>query len=110
MQNKDNNDEAKINPIFILNDKQLCEEFNIENKYKIQSEYLNTQLSVAKQRTIDYEIIEIFTLKNKNLDNNNNLTQKTILSDGLKNDKEKKFSMGIKSLLKILDNISLFQY
>ena len=97
LKNKDNNDELKVIPIYLLNDKQiklLYEELYCDIKMnKNKNEYLNSQLSVAKQTAIDYEIIEIYTPKNTNIDNNSNnnshnsLSKKSIIIDNLKNDK-----------------------
>ena len=75
IKNKDNNEELKLNPIYILNDKQIkqfFQELNIDNKSSNKNIYINTQLSMARQTAIDYEVIEIFTPKNKNKDNNSN--------------------------------------
>ena len=93
IKNKDNNEELKINPIYILNDKQikqLYEELNLDNKSTNNKfDNLNTQLSVARQTAIDYEIIEVFTPKNNNIDNNSNnsLSKRSIVMSDLKNDK-----------------------
>lgn len=91
IKNKDNNEELKLNPIYIVSDnqiKQLYEKLNYDNKSKKKTEnYLDTQLSIARQTAIDYEIIEIFTPKNKNIDNNscNSNTKRSIFSNDIKN-------------------------
>jgi hypothetical protein len=93
LRNKDNNEELKINPIYILNDKQvkqLCEEISNDNKSRNKNEFLVNQLSVEKQTNVDYEIVEIFTPKNKNIDNNSNnpmSKRSSILTKDLKNEK-----------------------
>ena len=88
LKNKDNNDELKLNPIYILNDKQIkqiYEDLNMpENKL---NEFKKSQLSVAKQTAIDYEVIEIFTPKKNNKDNNSNYSKRSNINDELKNDK-----------------------
>ncbi len=93
LKNKDNNEELKINPIYILSDKQIkqfFEELNIDNKPKNKNEFCNTELSVAKQMAIDYEIIEIFTPKHNNIDNNSNNAiskRSSVLSNYLRKEK-----------------------
>ena len=93
LRNKDNNEELKINPIYILNDKQvkqLCEEISNDNKSRNKNEFLVTQLSVEKQTNVDYEIVEVFTPKNKNIDNNSNnpmSKRSSELTKDLKNEK-----------------------
>ena len=93
IKNKDNNEELKLNPIYIVNDnqiKQLYEKLNFEHKSKkITENYLETQLSIARQTAIDYEIIEIFTPKNKNIDNNscNSNAKRSNFSNDIKTDR-----------------------
>jgi len=93
LKNKDNNEELKINPIYILSDKQIkqfFEELNIDNKPRNKNEFCNTELSVAKQMAIDYEIIEIFTPKHNNIDNNSNNAiskRSSVLSNYLRKEK-----------------------
>jgi hypothetical protein len=75
LKNKDNNEELNINPIYILNDKQLkqlYEELNIDNKLKEKDEFIIPQLSIAKQIAIDYEIIEVNTPKTGKIDTSSN--------------------------------------
>ena len=91
MKNKDNNEELKINPIYVLNDKQIKQIYENLNKDIISNkkENKNTVLSIEKQKWIDFEIIEIFTPKNKNKDNNTNPNSKRLFINNreLKNDK-----------------------
>ena len=100
LKNKDNNEELKINPIYILSDKQIkqfFEELNIDNKPRNKNEFYNTQLSIAKQTAIDYEIIEIFTPKNNNIDNNSNNAiskRSSVLSSYLRNEKTSEVNYG----------------
>jgi hypothetical protein len=72
LKNKDNNEELKINPIYILNYKQinqLYENLNKDkNKNKNNKAFENSQLIIEKQN----DIIEIFTPNYKNRDNNIN--------------------------------------
>ena len=89
IKNKDNNEDLKLNPIYIINDnqiRQLYEKLNCDNITKKTENYLDTQLSIARQTAIDYEIIEIFTPKNKNIDNNscNSNTKRSIFSNDIK--------------------------
>lgn len=91
LKNKDNNEELKINPIYILNNKQinlLYENLNKE-KNKNNKVFETSQLIIEKQKLIDFEIIEIFTPKYKNRDNNTNFNSKRNASynRGIKNDK-----------------------
>ena len=86
LKNKDNNEDLKINPIYVLNTKQikhLYEGLNLDKNENNRNDYLNTQLSIARQTAIDYEIIEVFTPKNTNIDNNSNisLSRRTIISE-----------------------------
>ena len=86
IKNKDNNEDLKINPIYVLNTKQikqLYEGSNLDKNENNRNDYLNTQLSIARQTAIDYEIIEVFTPKNTNIDNNSNnsLSRRTIISE-----------------------------
>jgi hypothetical protein len=91
LKNKDNNEELKINPIYVLNDQQIKQIYENLNKDIISNkkENVNTVLSIEKQKWIDFEIIEIFTPKNKNKDNNTNPNSKRLFINNreLKNDK-----------------------
>ena len=93
LKNKDNNEELNINPIYILNDKQLkqlYEELNIDNKLKEKDEFIIPQLSIAKQIAIDYEIIELNTPKTGKIDtcSNNPISKRTsAFTKDLKNEK-----------------------
>jgi len=91
LKNKDNNEELKINPIYVLNDKQIEQIYENLNK-DINSNKkgnINSALSIEKQKWIDFEIIEVFTPKNKNKDNNTNPNSKRLSANNyeLKNDK-----------------------
>ena len=93
LKNKDNNEELKINPIYIINEKQikqLYEDLNIQDKNNnnIKSN-LNRNSLLKKQMVIDYEIIEVFTPKDNNKDNNTNQNsvRYSSYSNELKNDK-----------------------
>ena len=102
LKNKDNNDDLKINPIYVLNDKQIKQLYEDLNKAKDKQDNINSknefkqsQLSVAKQTAIDYEIIEIFTPKNNNIDNNSNYnTKRSNFNNELKNDKASEINIG----------------
>ena len=48
----------------------------IKTKTKIIKAFENSQLIIEKQKSIDFKIIEIFTPKYKNRDNNSNLNTK----------------------------------
>ena len=95
LKNKDNNEELKINPIYVLNDKQIQQlrgEITNDDKSRNnnKNEFLINQLSVEKMPNVDYEIIEVFTPKNKNLDNNTNdqiSKRSSNLTKDLKNEK-----------------------
>ena len=90
LKNKDNNEELKINPIYILNDKQIKQIYENLNKDNISNkkQNINPVLSIEKQKWIDFEIIEIFTPRNKNKDNNTNPNSKRLsYNNQLKNDK-----------------------
>ena len=91
LKNKDNNEELKINPIYVLNDQQIKQIYENLNKDIISNkkENINPVLSIEKQKWIDFEIIEIFTPKNKNKDNNTNPNSKRLSSNNkeLRNDK-----------------------
>lgn len=91
LKNKDNNEELKINPIYVLTDKQINQIYEDLNKDIISNkkDKINPALSIEKQKWIDFEIIEIFTPKNKNKDNNTNPNSKRYSSGikELKNDK-----------------------
>ena len=54
-----------------------------------RKEYLNTQLSVERQTAIDYKIIEIFTPKNYNIDNNSyySMTKRSIITSDLQKER-----------------------
>jgi hypothetical protein len=91
LKNKDNNEELKINPIYVINDKQIEQIYKNLNKDIISNkkENINPALSIEKQKWIDFEIIEVFTPKNKNKDNNTNPNSKRLSAKNyeLKNDK-----------------------
>ena len=89
LKNKDNNEELKINPIYILSCEQINQLYENQNKNKNNNTFENSQLIIEKQKCIDYDIIEIFTPKYKNRDNNINLNTKrnSSFNSVIKNDK-----------------------
>jgi len=91
LKNKDNNEELKINPIYILNFKQIKQLYENLNKDKNKNNkaFENSQLIIEKQKCIDYITIEIFTPKYKNRDNNSNVNTKrnSSYNSFIKNDK-----------------------
>ena len=91
LKNKDNNEELKINPIYILNNKQINQLYENLNKDKNKNNntFEKSQLIIEKQNCIDYDTIEIFTPKYKNRDNNSNVNTKrnSSYNSAIKSDK-----------------------